>query len=223
MIPFELSKTCRVFKEINPQPNHFKALCSPELPQELESIVRLWISEGIPYAFKQCPLLYEVIRDWLSEQLSVDPKQITIVGSGRLGYALKPKTFGTTFGAHSDLDFAAVSESLFQQCRETFSRWIQDFDAGVELPKTPKEKMYWLENRKRVPCNINRGFIDSHKIPNRYNVSTKINDALSKLKKKLRLTDFRPDTSRLSLRVYNDWNSFAKQQALNLRFLLNHI
>lgn len=31
-----------------------------------EAIARLWLSEGIPFAFKTAPALYEVVRTWLN-------------------------------------------------------------------------------------------------------------------------------------------------------------
>ena len=36
------------------------------------ALARLWLSEGIPFAFKSCPGLYETVRTWLSARLSVE-------------------------------------------------------------------------------------------------------------------------------------------------------
>ena len=51
--------------------------------REKAILVRLWISEGIPFAFRKCPGLYEEVRDSLAKGLELDAKQISVVGSGR--------------------------------------------------------------------------------------------------------------------------------------------
>ncbi|MFS6701099.1 hypothetical protein, partial [Staphylococcus aureus] len=55
-----------------------------------EAIARLWLSEGIPFAFKKSPALYEVVRVWLGTRLNVDPKEIHLSGSARIGQSLAP-------------------------------------------------------------------------------------------------------------------------------------
>ena len=62
--------------------------------QEQAVVARLWVSEGIPFAFRECPALYEVARAWLAEQLGLDSREISLRGSGRLGYSLSPKKMG---------------------------------------------------------------------------------------------------------------------------------
>ena len=52
------------------------------------SIARLWLSEGIPYAFKDCPGIYESVRTWLSSCLGIHAKEIGITGSAMLGTSL---------------------------------------------------------------------------------------------------------------------------------------
>ena len=68
------------------------------------AIARLWLSEGIPFAFKDCPAIYESIRVWLSSRLLVHPKDISITGSARLGQSLAPQKLGKEFSHESDLD-----------------------------------------------------------------------------------------------------------------------
>ncbi len=35
-------------------------------PRERSVVARLWVSEGIPFAFRECPALYEEARTWLA-------------------------------------------------------------------------------------------------------------------------------------------------------------
>ena len=67
-----------------PSPPHVLEAAA-EGPREKAILARLWISKGIPFAFKQCPGLYEELRQSLAERLGLDAKQISIAGSGRLG------------------------------------------------------------------------------------------------------------------------------------------
>ena len=68
------------------------------------ALAQLWLSEGIPYAFRCCPAIYESVRSWLSAQLGVHAKEISMVGSARLGKSPAPEKLGDPFDENSDLD-----------------------------------------------------------------------------------------------------------------------
>lgn len=102
---------------------------------------RLWLSEGIPFAFKIRPGVYEALRMWLARRLDVEAKTITIIGSGRQGFSLSPdETLGRPFGSHSDLDFTVLSSSLFRRLEDDFRRWAQDYTQGAVRPRHDQEK-----------------------------------------------------------------------------------
>ena len=182
---------------------------------------RLWISEGIPFAFRNCPGLYEEFRNSLSEQLELDAKQISIAGSGRLGYSLAPSTWGVDYRpSESDLDLFAVSEELFKRLCKDFERWRADYDRGEIEPKTKKERVYWGNNRKEVPSLIERGFIDSVRVPNwpNYGVFLKVNRHLEHLRVKLQMVEAAPKPPRpLTLRCYRDWSAYERQMVISLK------
>ncbi len=192
-------------------------------PRECAAVSRLWMSEGIPFAFRTCPALYEEARSWLAEQLELDPKAISLRGSGRIGYSLDPdpKKWGAVYcPRRSDLDIFAVSERLFTRLREDFERWSDDYSSGAIVPGRKDERRYWPENHKRVPRNMERGFLDSQKVPNRpaYPVASRTNDCLARLWKKLRTTDAGPTPrKRLTLRCYRDWSAYERQAICNLQ------
>ncbi len=115
------------------------------------ALARLWLSEGIPFCFKSQPAIYEGLRFWLSRQLEIQAKEITIIGSGRQGYCLSPdENLGRAFGEHSDMDLSVVSQSLFERLKITFNKWHADYTRGDVLPRNEKEKEYWEDNAKRV-------------------------------------------------------------------------
>ena len=190
---------------------------------EKHGLLRLWISEGIPFAFQDLPLLYEAIRGWLATQLSLHPKVITMIGSARIGYSLAPlPDFGRSFQSTSDLDLTVIAESLFSQLKTDFQNWKKDITDGIVVPRSSKEERYWSDTLQRVPSNISRGFIDPHKIPALYRYSTvqRVRNIQWLLNRKIALTPGAPQFSHASLRVYRDWKSFLDQMELNLHCTL---
>ena len=187
------------------------------------ALARLWLSEGIPYCFRFRPAIYEGMRTWLSQQLQVHAKEITLIGSGRQGFSLSPdENLGRRFGEYSDLDLTAVSSVLFEQLKRAFNRWRADYLAGIVSPRHTQEKIYWQDNAMRVPSNLSRGFIDPYKIPtfNRYPEAQDTVNILYRAHEKLKATAGAPFVRRISLRVYRDWNSFIRQFSINLEALL---
>lgn len=182
------------------------------------AIARLWLSEGIPYAFREKPGLYESIRSWLAARLIVDPKEIHLTGSGRIGQSIAPHKVGRVFNEKSDLDFFVVSEDLFLRITEDFNRWSYDFEIGKVSPKNSKEKDLWVHNIERIPKNSLKGFIDSFLIPNFDNYQTVKNIAQSMwlLKEKIVLTEHAPKVHSASIRCYRNWKSYTQQVTLNL-------
>ena len=194
-------------------------------PRERSVVARLWVSEGIPFAFRDCPALYEEVRTWLAMGLELDPKEISMGGSGRLGYSLASNRWGQAYRPRSsDLDFFAVSEQLFEGLRRDFTRWSGDYDNGKAVPGSEQEERYWPANRKEVPGCIEKGFLDSWRVPNRtpYPVFSNTNNRLGGLKTKLRETDQGPKPpGTLTLRCYRDWRSYERQLTLNLKYAVD--
>lgn len=189
--------------------------------REKATLARLWISEGIPFAFKRCPGLYEELRDSLAKRLELDAKQISMGGSGRLGYSLAPERWGEPYRARSsDLDLFAVSGRLFERLRKDFECWRDDYTRGVAQPSTKKERYHWDRNQEETPARIRRGFIDSILVPNhqRYSVFLAMNRCLDELWAKLKKADEGPKPRKeLTLRCYKDWRSYELQMTVNLR------
>lgn len=187
-----------------------------QVPYALSS---LWLSEGIPFAFKENPSVYEALRIWLARSLGIEAKELTLIGSGRQGYSLSPNaTFGRTFGNHSDLDFSAVSGAFFARLKTAYERWEHDYLNGVVAPRHDRERDLWNENKRTCPVGLTRGFLDPHKIPTwkRYPEAQQTMDALWRANEKLKITPGAPSIRKISLRVYVSWNSLVQQIATSL-------
>lgn len=182
------------------------------------ALAQLWLSEGIPHGFHCCPAIYDAVRCWLSNRLGVHPKEISLVGSARLGKSLSPENLGNPFDSESDLDLFIVSSKLFDELRQDFCRWSFDYENERIKPSNENSAKYWRRNHLGVPKNIQRGFIDTYKIPNypAYCNAQKVNDTMSLLTKKLKITPKAPNPKNASVRCYSSWSSFVRQMLRNL-------
>jgi len=182
-------------------------------------LARLWLSEGIPFAFKESPGLYESVRTWLSTQLDVHAKEISVTGSGRLGSSIAPDKTGKSFGESSDLDWFVVSKSLFDRLKEDFVRWSFEYESGIVKPTNEREERFWKDNNSRGLALIQRGFIDSWKVPNlpAYPTIKRVSQSMWVLVEKLKLTSRAPHPNHASLRCYSSWDAYVRQMCVNLR------
>ncbi|MEJ2182729.1 MAG: hypothetical protein P8Y66_04320 [Nitrospirota bacterium] len=191
-----------------------------------QAIVRLWLSEGIPFAFRAKPALYESIRVWLANRLDVGPKDITLIGSARLGQSMSPDdNFGREFGAQSDLDISVISVELFSKVRDAYLSWANDYETSTILPRNAAQRKFWPENLRVCSGTIQRGFIDPDKIPtlDRYPIIQAIQQAMYLLPEKLRQTTEAPNVRKASIRTFNNWDAFVNQASLNLEIVARRI
>jgi hypothetical protein len=219
MEPFRISKPILKLVDPYPDPKILLDIAHSGGEQAQVAFARLWLSEGIPYAFRNCPAIYESVRTWLSTRLNVHAKEISLVGSARLGRSIAPENLGNPFDETSDLDIFIVSGRLFEALREDFCSWSFDFEEGRITANNCREAKFWRNNNDQVPKNIQRGFIDTKKIPNRFEYSTvqKVNDTMSLLVSKLKITSKAPKPKQASVRCYSSWDAFVQQTLLNLR------
>jgi hypothetical protein len=182
------------------------------------------MTEGTPFAFHACPAIYEEVRAWLGGQLGVCPKEITLLGSGRLGFCLAPPPrYGTPFGKQSDLDFSIVSEPLFGEIAAAFSQWENDYKTSVVVPRNPREQKFWDDNLEFGHRNLPKGFLDANKVPNfdRYPVAQRVNHTMWVLTKKLEVTHEAPAPNKASVRIYRSWSALVQRVSLNLHVALS--
>ena len=188
-----------------------------------DTLVRLWLTEGIPFAFHECPAVYEATRTWLGSRLRLCPKEITLLGSARIGFSLSPPPkYGQAFGPQSDLDLSVVSEPLFQELSRTFTQWQTDYRGGTVQPRHPKEREFWNQNVSFGRNNLPRGFLDANKIPtlDRYPIAQELNQAMWELTRKLEATPGAPKPRKASVRVYRSWRALVARVSFNLQCAL---
>lgn len=188
-------------------------------------LIRGFITEGIPRVFQGAPLYYEDLRELIARDFSIPPKDIFLVGSARLGYSLASKKYGKIMSKNSDLDFVIVSPLFFEKIIKVFKKWEGDFKKGMVNPKNKKEEKYWKDNLKSVPGNIRRGFIDVIKIPSYYTLPRNVIKMCDFIEKEVNKynTNGIFEISKVSIRVYKEWNSFFEQNVLNLNYVIDEV
>lgn len=219
MEPFKIPKSLESLTDPYPHPKVLLVAAYNGGEQARTAVAQLWLSEGIPHSFRHCPAIYEAVRCWLGVELGVHPKEISLVGSARLGKSLKLEQLGAPFTNYkSDLDLFIVSINLFERLKEDFYRWSSDFNSKRIQPSNKKEAYYWKDNNERLPINIQRGFIFSDRIPSRaaYPSVKKVQSTMKILVDRLQNTPNAPKPKKASVRCYDSWDSFVQQMLRNL-------
>ena len=221
---FEASQIFRDFGVRFPKVERVKHLLEQGSPRDREAFIRLWLTEGVPYAFYKSPILYEEMRIWIAAYLNICPKEVGLIGSARSGFAMGgPKKFGNSFSTESDLDICIVSETYFCKIQKEFNLFKQEYESGVVVPSS-QEKKYWEGNLKFGQRNFPRGFFDGNKIPTRpqYVTARCIDLAMRKLKQKIDETEGIGNVTKCSVRIYKDWKSLVGIVSLNLSTIFSN-
>ncbi len=221
--PFEIQENLQKLLGPFPSPEDFRAALLDVSQRSREHVVRLWLTEGIPFAFRENPGTYEELRRWLGIRLNVCPKEITVVGSARIGFSMAGGVnFGRPFGETSDLDVAIVSQRLFAAVVDTFSNWKRDYSTGAIKPQNVKQENLWPENLKFAERNLPLGFFDVNKLPalDRYPLVQNIQNTMWVLHEKLKVTAKVPLPRRASVRIYATWRDLVVRVSFNIRTAL---
>lgn len=84
------------------------------LGREVEYFVTARLLDGTPSIWTK-QVDYITWRHKVAEELKVDPAEVQLVGSAKLGYSLNPYKNFKTFHEESDFDIAIISSTLFDQ------------------------------------------------------------------------------------------------------------
>ncbi len=118
------------------------------LTRPLDSVVREFLFEGDPFAFKDKPQTMEMLRDHLASQLRVSKSNIVVIGSAKIGFSLSPHNFPRQFSDDSDIDVMVIDTSLFDTVWQTMLLWnyprrYRLIDADWRWAKKRRDDLYW--------------------------------------------------------------------------------
>lgn len=80
---------------------------------DCDEVVQACIFTGQTYALSD--IKYTQLRRLISEKFEVDPLHVYMVGSGKLGFSIKPSRRYGDFNDQSDIDLAIISPMLFEK------------------------------------------------------------------------------------------------------------
>jgi hypothetical protein len=187
---------------------------------ELRRFARIILTEGIPFAFSRYPMAFEFARERAASSINVDPKQISITGSARLGYSLSPRKFGQAYDpAASDVDLFLIDQEKFSALAAEYAEFIALFERGKLKPRNENEQKYWPETKQFCPASIRRGFIDQKYVPafDELPMSQNLGEANFLFWVNVNGVMRKKAVRRSSLRAYRDWNAAVDQIALSLK------
>lgn len=134
-----------------PSADEFKRIL---LARSLDSVVRDYLFQGTPFAFRDQPALMDTLRDHLcrDESLNLSRRDIIVVGSGKLGFSLNPYNFPRCFTDDSDFDVLVVDAGLFDTVWTAMLRWHYP-RKGIALDGADRR---WVRQEKRAVLGLVR-------------------------------------------------------------------
>lgn len=205
------------------EPGRFKDTYLALTSVEFASYIRHVFVDNTPYMFREVPLLFKNIIYYIAEELNLDYHDVLLIGSAKTGFSMSPDSYGKKFSENRDLDFTIINEKLFSRLEIEFGLWKEQYIHDLLVPNEI-EKKYWNDNLIRVPKNLDKGFIDSTKIPNKelFKLTRQINQMLYLILYKLK-EYYNIKNKKASIRIYKNWECFQKQLILNTNNILNTV
>ncbi|MBC3434005.1 hypothetical protein HU735_01155 [Pseudomonas sp. BW16M2] len=202
----------------HPESHEFKSIIETSSKYDFESLARLWLSEGIPFAFKEQAGVYDEMRFWIASVLGVSSVDVTLQGSGRIGFSMAPHKFGNTFGDSSDFDLSIVDKGLFDRCGDELQDFKKAFESG-RIESAAKAKVHRVDFCKRLDNLIRLGYINTFQAPSLKDYTPtilKIKDTMYRAGEKLKVTPGVPQFTSLNARLYRSWDDLVDRVATNL-------
>ena len=187
---------------------------------ELFRFARIILTEGTPFACAKFPMAFEFARGKAAEILGVHPKQLSLIGSARIGYSLAGPKFGRPFDLQaSDIDLFVVSRELFGLLCEEHKEFLNAWRCKKIQPRHEIQSRFWDENARIDDYNIRRGFLDASHIPtyDMFPVSKMFGEAAYKFHVNLEAAVSAKIGRKASIRSYKDWDAAIRQIAFTLR------
>lgn len=219
---FKMSDACMKVEDFFINGETFDAIYNNGINIEQISLLLHYIIDNSPFAFKEKPLLYEQMRQFIAMKIAVDPNDIKLIGSAKTGFSISTDEFGRAYNTDSDFDFAIINKEIFDNLCNEYSRWKQEYMQGHISPKNERERGHWNANIEVVKNNIKRHFIDVGKLPALKNVCPVAQNILNTMwQVKENLEKYNKIYIRkASARIYSDFSSFYGQTALNISYVM---
>ncbi|MGH9425819.1 MAG: hypothetical protein ACRD2L_05865 [Terriglobia bacterium] len=118
----------------------FRARTNEKTDREL---LEICLQDDItPYVFEPKPPAWNTFREEIALQLGVSQEDIRVVGSGRLGFSMKPGRNLARFTDTSDIDVVIVNPDAFDEL------WLALLNAVYPRPPMTDKLGGWLKDRR---------------------------------------------------------------------------
>ena len=221
----KISEKAKSITELFETPDNFLSNYFELEPLEQKSYINHIIVNNRPYIYKEIPILYEQIVQFLADELELDFSDVKLIGSAKTGFSISPNPdYGKPFTEKSDIDFTIVNKELFQNLVLEFNLWKELYEKQEIEPNNDTERYFWNDNLINVSKNITRGFLDTYKVPNRdpFPLACKINNLMYLIPLKVNEIH-KIKNYKASLRVYINEVTFLKQLKLNTESVLRNL
>ena len=111
--------------------------------------------EEVPFVFDPQPESWLRFREQVAADLGINERELVVVGSGRLGYSLKPGNNLKAFTDRSDIDVVVVNARLFDEL------WMAFLSAVYPRHPATRHLGGWISDRR---SEIYTGYISPRDI-----------------------------------------------------------
>jgi hypothetical protein len=93
-------------------------------------IIQQYITHGSPYVLEET--LYFQLKEAVATHFKIHPTHVFMVGSGKLGFSIKPSRRYQEFGETSDIDLAIISIEVFESIWKGVFQYYSE--VGTSIP-----------------------------------------------------------------------------------------
>lgn len=106
--------------------DEFKEILKDKNITDIE-IVQKYITDGLPYIFNGDTNIYFKLKQKISEHFGLNPHNVIMIGSAKLGFSLSPNQLWKPFDDESDIDMLIISDVVFDKY------WYDLYDFNIDL------------------------------------------------------------------------------------------
>lgn len=133
----KLSRESMSISSIYTSSEQFKICYERLIGLEKNSLIAHIIVNNTPFVFRDIPLLYEQIIQYLSDLLSIESGSVKLIGSAKTGFSVSPSpNYGKIFTENSDLDFTIINEAVFGALCKEYEAWKAAYIRNDILPRS---------------------------------------------------------------------------------------
>ncbi len=189
-----------------------------------EQLFQKYLVDKETYYFKKNSITIEEynLKKEVAQVLGIHLNDIYIIGSGKIGFSIKPENEGRVFDGKfektnlikdkSDIDIAIVNTKLFDYIQENIYDWSSGYSFDWDENSYYSKKKYEVSLKYKFMEYLGKGWFRPDYAPQNYHIETKngkLKDIIKKWSDKL--------NRKVAFAIYKDWHFFKKYQMETLK------